>query len=70
MSISGPITLRQLLEQHPEWADLPMVVYTGHGYEYVGCSGSVYKGEDYDDHGLDVEDPLNKSTDVLVFSGN
>jgi len=69
--VRGPITLRQLLEQHPEWADLQMVVYSPEGhYDYVGCSGSVYKGEDFSEPAMDVEDPRNIKTDVLVFSAN
>jgi hypothetical protein len=69
--VSGPITLRQLLEQHPEWADLPLVALSPEGvYDWIGCSGLVYKGEDYSDPNLDVEDPANVSTDVLVFAPN
>ena len=43
-----------LLRDHPEWADLPLVLYTqADEYEYVGGSASVYQDEK-----------------VLVFSGN
>jgi hypothetical protein len=56
-------TLKELLEQHPEWANLPMVVYNGMNgeYDWVGASGSVYLGEETED---------GKKIKVLVFAGN
>lgn len=40
-------TLKTLLEKHPEWADLPIVVYQSEGrYDYVGAAGLVYEDED------------------------
>jgi hypothetical protein len=65
------ITLRQLLERHPEWADLPIVVYTSSGhYDWVGCSGMVYEDKDYTEPHLDVDDPANAAIPVLVFAPN
>ncbi len=61
--MTNPVTLRKLIEQNPEWADLPLVVYNVNGdYEYVGGSASVYNHVDEDDSG--------EETDVLVFAGN
>lgn len=53
-------TLRSLIEQHPEWADLPIVVYREDGsYDWVGHSGDVYTDKDEDEDAT-----------VLVFAGN
>jgi len=58
------MTLRELIEEHPEWADLPIVIYNVCGeYEYVGGSASVYEHIDDD---WDAENPPK----VLVFAGN
>lgn len=71
MRVDGPITPRQLIERHPEMADLEMVIYTSAGeYEYVGCNASVYIGQDHSDPHMDVDDPRNIATDVLVFAPN
>lgn len=71
MTTPSTITLRQLLAEHPEWADLPLAVYTENGeLDYVGCAGSVYQGEDYIDPDMDVSDPRNVKIDVLIFSAN
>lgn len=62
--IHGPVTLRTLLEIRPEWADLPLVISNENGLiEWVGCSGSVFPTEVFDD----VE---NKEVRVLAFTGN
>jgi len=56
------MTLREMIEQHPEWADRDIVVYTSIGdYEYIGASAGVYPDED------EAESPPNP---VLVFSAN
>lgn len=56
------MTLREMIEQHPEWADLDVVLYTDSGdYEYVGASAGVYVDVDL------AENPLGQ---VLVFSAN
>jgi len=58
------VTLATLLRDHPEWADLPLVVYNVCGdYEYVGASASVYAH-------VDEGDESGEETDVLVFAGN
>lgn len=54
------ITLATLLRDHPEWANLPLVVMNGEGlYEYIGASASVYTDFDEDEN-----------INVLVISGN
>ena len=64
------MTPRQLLSQHPEWADLPMAVYRSDGgLDYVGAAGSVYESRDYGD-APDIEAPGVKFDRVLVFSPN
>jgi hypothetical protein len=62
------MTPRQLIEKHPEWADLPMVVYTSDGsYEHVGDSARVYTNETTDDPDADMSDPATPKYTVLVF---
>jgi len=54
-------TLKTLLKKHPEWKDLPIVVYRKDGlYDYVGENGSAYEGNDYSEN----------ERKVLVFSAN
>jgi len=64
---SCPQTLRTLYEEHPEWRDLPIVVYVPDGsYDWVGAAGDVYTS-------LTQDDPINKDSpmvSVLVFSAN
>ena len=58
------MTLRELIAQHPEMADLDIVVYSPDGeYHYVGASGSVY---------VDEQDEGDEASNVpvLVFSAN
>ena len=56
-------TLRSLLEEHPEWADLPIVVYQPDGScDWVGFSGTVYPGT--------IEDEVDGEVEVLTFAGN
>ena len=53
-----PTTLKTLIEEHPEWADLPIAVDRSDGsLDYVGASGTAYAAED-------DEGP------VLIISGN
>jgi hypothetical protein len=60
-------TLRSLLEDHPEWAELPLVVCTSDGnYDWIDGAGSVYEGEWADDAG----DPNGPVVPVLVFAPN
>jgi hypothetical protein len=61
--MEAPVTLRQLLEQHPEWADLPMVIARGDGdVDWVGAAGMVYPGL--------CEESDTTTTTVLVFAPN
>ena len=54
-----PTTLKSLIEEHPEWADLPITVYCSDGLlDYLGASGTVEVVED-DEYGL-----------ALIISGN
>lgn len=59
-NLEAPETLKTLLEKHPEWGDLPLVVYCPDGhYDWVGAAGSAYPSRDE-----------NEGIDVLVFSAN
>lgn len=60
MIVGKLYTLRMLLEEHPEWADLPIAVDDGHQFHYVNCSGSIYVGKDSDED----------TSDTLIFAGN
>jgi hypothetical protein len=51
------ITLKEFVTSHPEWLDLPMAVYDGYEYNYIGCSGTAYEGED-------------DGVEILIFAGN
>lgn len=52
------MTLRELVDQHPEWLDLELTVYSNSGeLDFVGGSGNVY------------EDTYQGET-VIVFTGN
>ena len=56
------MTLKEMIEQNPEWADLDVVLYTDSGdYEYVGAQAGVYTDTDH------AETPPRS---VLVFSAN
>lgn len=64
------MNLRELYEQHPEWHDLPLVVYREDGlYDYIDGAGMVYPGKDYPGTDFDNEDDLGPDN-VLVFSPN
>jgi hypothetical protein len=60
------MTLREIIEQHPEWLDLPVAVYRSDGeYDYVGGSGTVYR------HNTDEELEYDgEAVDAVVFAGN
>jgi hypothetical protein len=63
------ITLNTLLEDHPEWADLPITVYEPDGHlATVGGDGSVYLSELED--GVDYEDWEIERGSTVTFSGN
>lgn len=76
-------TLNDIIKKHPEYADLPVVIYREDGeYDWVGASGSVYDGKtcsiDYDkkkpidgacEQGRDCE-TCKYAISVLVFAGN
>jgi len=64
------MTLRELIEQHPEWADMPIAVASVCGdLDYIGDYGSglVYEGEDFPD---DQEYVEGEGDPVLIFSAN
>ena len=66
--MNKPYTLRKLIEQHPEWANLPIAVSRSDGsVDFVGkrLPGSVYEVE----HG-DYEDASGGSPRILVFEPN
>lgn len=56
------MTLRELLQAHPEWADLPIAVYDPENdlYHFLGASGTIYEAT--------IDDP--EPVDVLVVAGN
>lgn len=60
-------TLKSILEAHPEWADLTVVVYDGtdNGYWYID-EDWAYVHELDEDEEPNPDQPLP----VLVFSGN
>ncbi len=52
------MNLKELLKQHPEYADLDVVIYEDTGeLHYLGDSGMCYVVSD-------------QGTEVLVFAGN
>jgi hypothetical protein len=54
------MTLRDFIDEHPDWLDYDMVVYRSDGgYDYVGAAGAVYLSEDPD-----------TNIPVVVFSAN
>ena len=54
------MTLKEILAEHPEWADLPVAVYRVDGeHELVGESATVYEYED--------EETKEK---FVIFAGN
>ena len=75
-------TLNDLIKKHPEYADLPVVIYRKDGgYEWLGGTGRSYEGK-----GCSLEDGYNPddsaceqgrdcdtckyAVKVLVFAGN
>jgi hypothetical protein len=67
---NGVETLRTLCEQHPDWLDLPIGVYTPNGsIDFVGAAGTVYSSE----YGGDNEEQSSDypaGTKILIFSAN
>ena len=60
MSTDNPSTLRELMEQHPEWGDMEIVIYRPQDGEYDWLDGAamVYP------HQIDLDET------VLVFAPN
>ncbi len=66
-------TLKSLLAEHPEWGDLPIVVYTPDGrYDWLGGAAGVYTDDTpTNDEDLDKDvSKVSEWTKVLVFSAN
>lgn len=62
-------TLRQILAENPEWADLPVGIMDVVGnVDFVGDSGMVFMSEHNDDPNASVD--AKDSYKILVFSGN
>ena len=61
------VTLKELITEHLEWADLPIAVYDGSGPYYTS---RVYSNETCDDPDADMEDPNTKKYTVLVFDAS
>ena len=63
------MTLRELVQEHPDWLDYEMVIYRSDGeYEYVGQSASVYDAPEWED--VPNEDARETGKTLIVFSGN
>ena len=63
--MSKVATLRTLLEEHPEWADLPLAVFNPDGnVDFIGWAGSVYTVE-HEDYARQVD-----SDTIVVFAPN
>jgi len=71
--VMSTVTLRTLLKEHPEWADLPITVYEADGHlATVGDDGSVYLSE-LDADTLadgDYEDWVIERGSSVTFAGN
>lgn len=67
-------TLRQLIEEHPEWADLPIGVYQTDGsHHMLGELGTAYVyGDDLSEEEIrDITEELGHPPEtILVFAGN
>jgi len=76
------ITLNDLIKKHPEYADLPVVIYCKDGsLDWVGGAGRVYDGEgcSIDNEKKPIDSACEQGRDcgtckyavkVLVFAGN
>lgn len=63
------MTLRELIEKNPEWADLPVAVIDTVGdLHYINCSGAAFVGEDFPDDASDETE--GSGNPVLIFSAN
>lgn len=66
--MSDGTTLKEILEAHPEWADIPIGIYMPDGhYDYLDGAGSVYLDEQDD---VEVWEEGEYRGPVIVFSGN
>lgn len=62
--MNEPQTLKTLLAAHPDWGDLPLVIYTPDGfYDWVGGAGAVYQSHA-------KPHPKAEAVPVLVFAPN
>lgn len=64
------MTLREILAEHPEWADLDIAVVDNVGeLHYLGASGMVYDQDEVETVGEDGSVVLTGKR-ILVFTGN
>lgn len=65
-------TLREILEAHPEWADLPIGIYQADGAcHMLGELGSVYASDYTKEEIQDItEDTGEAPEEHLIFAGN
>ena len=62
------MTLRELVDQHPDWLDNDIVVGSDGYYHYVGASGDVYLDYEYKDS--ENGDAKKTGRKIIVFVGN
>lgn len=62
-------TLNSIIKEHPEWGNLPLVVYKDDGsYSYVDVASTIYTAQDADNDTCDlIETPDAPKHTVLVF---
>lgn len=62
------MTLREIVDQNPDWLDYEVVVGDQGYYSYVGASGDVYPVDEYEDQ--ETGPALQTGRKILVFVGN
>jgi len=64
------MTLREILDEHPEWADLDVAVVDNIGeIHYLGASGMIYVQDEVEAVGEDGSVVLTGKR-ILVVTGN
>jgi hypothetical protein len=67
------MTLRALVEAHPEWLDLELGILCSDGtVDFVGAAGSVYVAPYNEDESvsLDAEPRHPDTVDIVLFAPN
>lgn len=63
------MTLREIVDQNPDWLDHDIVVESCGEYHFVGASGDVYLENEYRD-GEEGENAQLTGKKLVVFVGN